>query len=181
MHDFFSGEAWKNDIARESRTHGENSHKDLANYLLNYLENKYDHVLWVVIVYDEVSGWDAHTVKGTYYNLFRHYGHNIVVGRITEPYNIPYDLPAKFSNALSEHYTECGIVDFLCLFTTRQLNALPTVEATWDNLYRQGLNPIMLHVFRGNIGGGVARRHSSPVGVIGLSDGGVATLLAVAS
>ena len=182
MYGCFLGEAWKNDIARESRTHGGKSHSDLANYLINYLENRYDDVVWVVIVYDGVSGWDAHTVKGTYYHLFRHYGHNIVVGRITEPYHTryPYYLRAKFSNALSVHYTtECG--NWWCTWTRYRVNSRPTVEATWDNLYRQDLNPIMLHVVRGNTGGAVYTSRSSRVDVITLSDGGIATLLAVAS
>ncbi len=172
MQDCILGEAWKNDVERENRKQRKKSHYDLASYLLNYLENRYDDVVWVVIVYGEVSGWDAHTVKGTYYHLFRHYGHNIVVGRITEPYHTryPYNLLETFSNALSVHYMK-----------KTRVNAKATVEATWDNLFGQGLNPILLHVFNGNTDGVVVSSRAKRVVIINLSDGGIATLLAVAS
>ena len=73
------------------------SHYDLAVYLKTFLKDKYPSVYWVV-VYDDVSGREAHTVKGSYYHLFRHYGYNIVVGRVILPSNgnEPSDISGKF-------------------------------------------------------------------------------------
>ena len=138
--------------------------------------------MWVVIVYDDVSGWDAHTVKGEYYNLFRHYGHNIVVGRIVEPYSTryPWGLSQKFSSALRIHWkSEC--TDWTCWSRYSRVDARPTVDATWNNLYNEGITPIMLHVFRGNTDGAVAISGNGRLSVRRLADGGLATLLAVAS
>ena len=138
--------------------------------------------MWAVIVYDDVSGWDAHTVKGQYYHLFRYYGHNIVVGRILKPYSTRYPrgLSQKFSNALQIHWkSECR--DWTCWSRYSRVNARPTVEATWNNLYGQGITPIMLHVLRGNTNGAVVTSAGAQAYVHQLPDGGVATLLAVAS
>ena len=138
-------------------------------------------MLWVVIVYDDVSGWEAHTVEGQYYHLFRHYGHNIVVGRIVEPYSTrdPSGLAQKFSSALQIHWqSEC--TNWLCLSTYSRVDAKPTVDATWSNLYNEGITPIMLHVFRGNTNGAVATTDNARASILHLPDGGLATLLAEA-
>ena len=168
-------------MERESRNnHGKNN-LDLATYLRDYLNNRYANVLWVVTVYDDISGWDAHTVVGQFYHLFRHYGHNIVVSRITEPYSTkaPVDINGKFTRALSTRWKEtCS--NSWCWSKTSRIDAKPTVDATWSNLYGQGLNPVMLHIIRGGTGWGVATYTNSRVHHRQLSDGGLAVLLAVA-
>ena len=90
-----SGEAWKQDVTSESQTHSGKS-----------LIKKYGAVYWVVVVYDDVSGWSQHTVKGTNFNLFRNYGHNIVVGHVKLPSsrNAPSDLSGTFWKAYRPSY-----------------------------------------------------------------------------
>ena len=159
--------------------HGK-SHHDLSLYLYNYLTNRYLDVVWAAVIYDDVSGWDIHTVKGQYYHLFRHYGNNVVVGRIVSPYKYryPYDIAGKFQRALSQHMVDT--CTGWCLGETLRVNARPTVDATWNNLYREGLTPIMLLVYRGGIGGSVTIPSNSPWAQSrNLNDGGIATLLAV--
>ncbi len=166
---------------RESRIHHKKSRTDLAKYIRDYLNNKYRSVLWVVVVYKDVGGWDAHTVKGAYYNLFRHYGHNIVVSRITQPFTTkaPVDISGKFNRALTlRQKNVCA--NSWCWTKHKLIDARSTVDATWPRLYNEGLNPIMLHIFRGGIDGTVATYVNHRVHYQRLKDGGLAVLLAVA-
>ena len=156
-------------MERESRNNRKKKRPDLAKYLRDYLKNRYSNVLWVVVVYDDVSGWDAHTVIGHYYHLFRHYGHNIVVSRITEPFRrkAPVDIGGKFNRALSITWKK------------KRVNARPTAEATWRNIYGQGLYPVMVHVVKGGKEWAVSTDRNSRVYHQKLSDGGLAVLLAI--
>ena len=63
-------------------------------------------VYWVIVVYDDVSGWSEHTVKGTNFNLFHNYEHNIVVGhvKLPSPRNALSDLSGKFWKAYRPSY-----------------------------------------------------------------------------
>ena len=167
-------------MERETRVHHGKSHNDLSLYLFNYLTKRYPDVVWAVVIYDDVYGWDTHTVKGDFYSIFRHYGNNVVVGRIVSPYKYSYpnDIGGKFQRALSQQMID--ICTGWCVGEDLRVNAQPTVDTTWDNLYREGLTPIMLHVYRGGIGGSVVTQSNAPcVQKRYLNDGGIATLLAV--
>ena len=169
-------------MERVSRIHRKKSRYQLAIYLRNYLNNRYKDVLWVVVVYDDVQGWDAHTVIGSvYYHRFRHYGHNIVVSRIVHPYGTkaPVDIAGKFNRAFTPSWKKvCS--NSWCWSKKNRINAKSTVQATWNKLYNEGLQPIMLHVFRGGIDGAVATNRNPRVCHQQMPDGGVRTLLAVA-
>ena len=132
------------------------------------------------MVYDPVSDDDEHTVRGEYYPLFSYYGHNIVVARLIEPNRIKYpsQLPQKLSTALQIHY-KCTVL-FSSICFRKEVATTPTVEATWNNLRANGINPIMLHFMRKGIGGGVATRPESlyPHIITRGVDEGLVTLLA---
>ncbi len=166
-------------MERETRVHYRLSRSSLSLYLYNYLTNRYPDVVWAVAIYDDVYGWDTHTVKGQYYYLFRHKGNNVVVGRIVSPhkYSYPHDIGGKFQRALSQRMVD--ICTGWCWGVILRVNARPTVDATWTNLYRQGLSPIMLHVVRGGIRRSVRIAYSPRATFRHLKDGGLATLLAV--
>ena len=175
----FSGEAWKHDITLESEIHSYKSHYDLAVYLKTFLSNKYSSVYWVVVVYDDVSGYEAHTVKGSYHHLFRHYGHNIVVGRVILPSNgnEPSDISERFRAAYTPTFDHvCS--DYWCWSKHDKLNAEQSVLNTWNNLYNQGLYPVMLHMFTSGIGSGIAHHFDGRLLVAELTNGGIATLIA---
>lgn len=144
-----AGDQWKDDIERETRS--SSSHENLSRHLYNYLENKYPGVYWVVTIYDDVTGYDKHTIQGSFYYLFRHYGHNIVVGRLLQRDSPSSNLRNIFSQAYSrqDHCTSnswrWGTVT--CTFDPR-----PTVDATWNALVSRGVNPIMLHIIKDDIG-----------------------------
>ena len=176
----FSGEAWKDDIERESRNHHRKSHNELAKYLRTYLTNRYPNVLWVVVVYDDVAGWHSHTVKGYYKHLFRHHGHNIVVSRIVRPYTTkaPSNLKNKFWAAFKPKWDRV-CKNSWCWGKKDRLNARPSVDATWDNLYRQGVRPIMVHMIRGGASWGYSWSGGARVYCTKLKDGGLAIVLAV--
>lgn len=153
-----TGEQWKADVERESRTESSRSHNSLALYLRDYLHDRYPGVYWVVVVYDDVTGSPKHTVKGSYYHLFRHYGHNIVVSRII-PGSSVY-APDNLENALSQSYRkrrDCSSVCTsyfwgICTSSTEvcTFNADRTNCDTWDELDRR-VSPVMLHVVRSDI------------------------------
>ena len=167
-------------MERETRVHDDKSRFDLSVYLFNYLTNRYPDVVWAVVIYDDVSGWDTHTVKGDFYSIFRHHGNNVVVGRIVSPYrhSYPNDIGGKFQRALSQHMIDT--CTGWCWGEKLRVNAQPTVDTTWNNLYTEGLTPIMLLVYRGGIDGSVTVPDNSPwVQSRQLNDGGIATLLAV--
>ena len=176
---FISGEAWKQDIDSESQTHSGKSNYDLAYHLMTFLRNKYSSIQWVAVVYDEVTGWEAHTVKGTYYHHFRHYGHNIVVGRVILPSyrNVPSDLSGKFWRAYTPtYYDDCW--DPACWSKKTKLNSKPSVDNTWNKLYDEGLYPVMLHMFTSGIGSGAAHNFQGRLIIENLTNGGRATLIA---
>ncbi|XP_033647599.1 uncharacterized protein LOC117307061 [Asterias rubens] len=147
-HPFCDGELWKTDIERESREKSDLTHHGLSIYLKNYLCVNYPGVYWMVAVYDPISGSDKHTVSGYgYYHLFRHYGHNIVVGHslpnIGSSHN---DLSVLFWRAYSRQYDKKG-------WGGSVLNAQRTVSATWDKLVNLGVRPDMLLIYRSTYSG----------------------------
>ena len=159
--------------------HSGKSHSDLAVYLKSFLKDKYPSVYWVVVVYDDVSGYKAHNVKGSHYHLFRHYGHNIVVGQVILPSyrKKPSDISGKFWQAYTPtYYKDCW--DPACWSSTSKLNAEPSIADTWSNLYNQGLYPVMLHMFTSGIGAGIAHHFDGRLLIVDLDKGGLATLIA---
>ena len=178
-----SGEAWKQDITSESQTHSEKSHYDLAVHLKTFLTNKYSNIYWVAVVYDDVTGSPAHTVQGrqgSYYDLFRHYGHNIVVGRVILPSyrNEPSDISGKFWAAYTPTYVEKCWNPPVCWSKYTKLDAKPSCLDTWNNLYNQGLYPVMLHMFTSGIGSGIVDNFDGRLLIVDLDNGGRATLIA---
>ena len=151
---FFSGDLWKTDIERESHRKSYLSHRDLSNYLKNYLCDNYPGVYWMVSVYDPVTGFHVHTVKGQVrkvYSRFRVNGkHNIVVGQslpnIGSPHN---DLSDLFRQAYSPKYDQTGWFGW----GGSVLNAQRTVSATWGKLVNLGVRPIMLLIYRSTLSG----------------------------
>ena len=113
------------------------------------------------MVYDAVTGFPKHTVRGTYYHLFRHHGHNIVVSRIIPGPSVR--TPDNLETALDQSYRKredtsislypCGFFGWsVCQDTTYTFNAEKTNSATWDALHdRQGVSPVMLHVVKNGI------------------------------
>ena len=176
-----SGEAWKQDVTSESQTHSGKSHYDLADYLMTFLKDKYGAVYWVVVVYDDVSGYQEHTVKGTNFHLFRHYGHNIVVGHVKLPSsrNAPSDLSEKFWEAYTPtYYTKCR--DPLCWSSYQKLDSKPSVDDTWNALEDEGLHPVMLHMFTSGIDYGIGSYFDDRMinAALTSTNGGYATLIA---
>ena len=143
------------------------------------MEN-YGDVYWAVIVYDDVTGSSEHAVRGTFFSLFHHYGHNIVVGKVTSPLsrNAPsdYQLSIKFWEAYRPTYrTKC--IDFLCLANYPKLDSKPSVDNTWDTLVLNGLFPEMLHMFTSEIDYGIGSNFDDGMINVALTDGGRATLI----
>ena len=118
-------------------------------------------------------------MKGSYHHLFRHYGHNIVVGRVILPSNgnEPSDISGKFWAAYAPTYDE-NCWDPACWSRQTKLNSQPSVRDTWSNLNDQGLTPVMLHMFTSGIGYGIAHHFDGRLLVAGLTNGGQATLIA---
>ena len=144
---------WKTDVERESRSHL--SHQDLSIHLRNYLRDKYPGVYWVAVVYDDVTGFSKHTVRaveGSSYHLWRHYGHNIVVGRLINPQTSYSNLDSLFWQAYSPQYDSSGFLDL----GSPVLNALRTVDSTWSNLVNLGVRPVMLHVVSSGVSNAAA-------------------------
>ena len=137
------GEKWKRDV--ESMNCAYSDDRTLANHIRDYLRDNYPNVHWFVVVYSELTGYEAHTVKGHYYNRFRRCGHNIVVSRVVAPRGdyAPTNLQGTFQSALSVQTYTTG-----WLFTTTHLHAKNTVDRTWSNLGSRGLSPVMLLVFK---------------------------------
>ena len=113
-------------------------------------------------------------MKGRFYHLFRHMDTillHVSRSRITEPYTTksPVDIRQKFNRALTLNWKN-----------RKHIDARPTVKATWPKLYNEGLNPIMLHIFRGKIKGAAVTNANQRVHFQRLKDGGLAVLLAVA-
>ena len=155
-----TGDQWKDDVERESRSQSSRSHSSLASYLLDHLRDNYPGVYWAVIVYDDVTGYPKHTVRGSYYHLFRHHGHNIVVGRIIPGPSI--HAPNNLGRVLTQSYrkrqdctfrTRCRYILWICtpeVYEDCTVNAQRTNRDTWDALQRQ-VSPVMLHVVRAGI------------------------------
>ena len=140
---FFPGEMWKTEVELVTRQNSHLSRPDLAHTVLQHLINLYPvGVLWVVVVYDDVTGGDKHTITGyDYYNLFRHYGNNIVVARIVFPRN--RDPPSDLGNSFSKAYSP--------VFDGKHIDAWKTNEATWSNLPNHGVAPWNLFFLRDGI------------------------------
>ena len=106
------------------------------------------------MVYDDVSGFDQHTVRGENYHIFRHYGHNIVVGRILNP-NVmtpPANLNVKVDQiAASILNSSPGISRFVGLADAREVS-----KRFWNALPSQSVNTVTLLVVRGGISCSVA-------------------------
>ena len=149
---------WEADVERESRSESSRSHESLAIYLRDYLHQKYPGVYWMVIVYDDVTGYPKHTVRGSYYHLFRHYGHNIVVNRIIPGSSV--HSPDNLENVLSQSYRKRETCVTVCLqyflvwctneWTSCTFHAKNTNDATWNELQTY-VSPVLLHVTRSGI------------------------------
>ena len=140
---------------------------------------KYGAVYWVVIVYDDVSGYSEHTVRGTYFTLFRHYGHNIVVGQVKFPLsrNAPSNLSGKFWEAYTPtYYKKCR--DPACWSSYQKLDSKPSADDTWSALRENGVYPVMLHMFTSGIGYGIASYFDDRMMNTAVTNGGRATLIA---
>ena len=141
----YVGEYWKTDVERESRVHSSKSNSDLAEYLHDYLKQRYPGVSWMVIVYDDVTGYQIHTYRGVspIYSLFRHYGHNIIVTRLI--YGSP---PSQdLGNLLEQSYRKREDCSW---WSGCELNAEHTVDATW-NVLDDSVTPRLLHVVCSNV------------------------------
>ena len=117
-------------------------------------------------------------MKGSYHHLFRHYGHNIVVGRVILPSyrNEPSDISGKFWRAYTPTFDH--VCNSWCWYKYDKLNSKPSVFDTWDNLYNQGLYPVMLHMFTSGIGSGNSHNFDGRLLIVDLTNGGRATLIA---
>ena len=58
---------------------GGTSNDNYRGVLFNYLSQRYPDYYWVVNAYNPVSGWDSHTIRGTYINYWRTHGRNLGV------------------------------------------------------------------------------------------------------
>lgn len=165
-------------MERESRRYSSRSHHDLAILLRDYLQRNYPGVSWVVIVYDDVRGFENHAVYGTdYYSLYSHFGHNIVVGyRIKGQSNSP---PENLENTFSKAYRKQEDCHRRWWETTCTLNAKRTVLATWKQLRRRGITPVMLFVIRNGINVHKADNANRGYIVSQKVTGGFATLLVI--
>lgn len=130
----------------------------------------------MVTVYDDVTGGDKHTVKGSYYHLFRHFGHNIVVSRL-----IPGQAhPTNLQSAFLEEYTRREDCSRSWWSTTCTFNAWNTVQDTWNKLVnRANVSPVMLHVIRSGIGRTTVYSDDSSYIYVGGVSGDFAVLIAV--
>ena len=154
----FSGEAWQTDVERESRQHSDKSHEDLAKYLRDFLHQKYPDVAWAVA---SISGkWAETNQPPVGYVLKNHYGHDIIVGRITNPdtKRNPGNLGQKLQNAYSPQYEHACVKYFIGICTKKgdRLKARETRDATWKSLFSQGLIPKLLLIVPGGNDWGVS-------------------------
>lgn len=100
-------------------------------------------------VYDDVYGFEQHTVRGyksNHHVLFHHFGHNIVVGRLVvgQSTSPPQNLKSTLRSAYWPHCILYGIPGHL----TCAIHAGKTVKSTWNQLRNRGLNPVMLHIIQ---------------------------------
>ena len=106
------------------------------------------------MVYGDVTGFDQHTVRGENYHIFRHYGHNIVVGRILNP-NVmtpPANLNVKADLIAASILSSLpGIIGFVGLADARDI-----CNRFWNALPSQSVNTVTLLVVRGGISYSVA-------------------------
>ena len=185
-----TGEKWEADLDREIRTHRSWRRYRLADYLRDYLRDHYPGECWVVIVYNDVSGFPKHTVQGyNYYHRFQYYGHNVVVSRIIPGPSVR--TPDNLETILTRSYRkrpdccrsydyETGVIypiDPWChLFCI--LDAERTNHDTWDVLL-QRVSPVMLHVVRDGISIASSWTANAEGYVVSrYIDGGFVTLLA---
>ena len=125
----------------------------------------YPDITWVVLIYDDITGGDAHWV--TYYSssthvLWRYHGHNAVVTRytgdpITTEFNLELNLQASFTPIC---YKYCH--DPACWDSYYHVDCGQTNPATWDKLIKLN-NLAMLHMLQGrfSISNYVGRKYSS--------------------
>ena len=150
----------------------------MAIYLNTFLRENYGAVYWLVIVYDDVTGYSEHTVRGTYFHLFRHYGHNIVVGQVKFPLSryAPSDLEGKFWEAYRPtYYKKCR--DPACWSSYQKLDSKPSADNTWSAL-DDGLHKVMLHMFTSGIDYGISSYFDDRMISVAVTNGGRATLIA---
>ena len=159
---------WQDDVETQSAGKGSLSHQDLANYLRDYLNEKYPDDGWMVIVYTDVYGGDKHTFRGyttTVHDVFRQDGHNIVVGRLPNknsksPYYIKYLFNREFEPT-DLHCTSDWWNGEEC-----HMDSAATNENTWNNLKSTRLNPLMLHVASAWEGDGISLSRASSANLI---------------
>ena len=164
----------------ESHNNHQLSHHQLAVHLHGYLVDRYRGVLWVVIVYADITGWNVHAVKGSHYHLFHYYGHNIVVSKIANPAST--EAPENIEEKFNETFSPVREEDCHDLLNPEnyKINARPTVEATWEKLQdKEGIQPLMLLVYRGETDGSVVASVNKRVYHQEI-EGGLAVLLALA-
>lgn len=139
----------------------------------------------MVIVYDDVSGYQKHNTRGSHYHLFRHYGHNIIVSRIIPGPSV--HAPDNLTNVLSQSYRKqelcvtsfndrCG---YACVggLPTCSFHAKRTNDATWNQL-QSHVSPVLLCVIQSGIGGARASWFDNRYFVAQRMDGGYVVLVA---
>ena len=164
-------------MERESRVHSSKSNDDLAKYLRDYLQQRYPGVDWMVIVYDDVTGYQIHTYRGVnpVYHLFRHYGHNIIVSQLIHGSHI--SPPSQdLGNLLEQSYRKREDCSW---WSGCELNAEHTVDATW-NVLDDSVTPRLLHVVRSNVGVAAAWYFDSRFVATKSLSGAFVTLIATA-
>ena len=119
----------------------------------------------MVIVYSDVTGGRKHSYRGytsTVHVLFRHHGHNIVVGRLAggSGNTAPDDLLATFE----EDYAPVSIACTGWWTVTCYLDSTTTNLNTWNNLVASGVSPVMLHIASDYAGDNISLSRSGFIG-----------------
>ncbi len=122
----------------------------IAKTVCQYMYQHHPDITWVVLIYEPITGFDAHamTYRSSTQILFRYHGHNVVVtrydGDVVESGNdLELDLLASFTPTC---YTYCH--DPACWNTYHHVDCGKTCNATWEKLAKLKYLEL-LHVLQG--------------------------------
>ena len=162
---------WRSEFEQLIATHSSLLRPQLARTVCQQMYTNYPDITWVVLVYEPITGGDAHTViaNDQTHLVFRHHGHNAIITRyagnaITTDFGLETSLYNSFTPSC---YRYCH--DPACWNSFYHVDAHRTVVDTWPKL-SNSISAFMLFTLqdRFSLDNFVGRRDSST----GLINGG---------
>ena len=162
---------WRSDFEHQIAYHSSLPRPQLARTVCQHMYTNYPDITWVVLVYEPITGFDAHTVMANdqTHSVFRHHGHNAIISRrtgnvITTDLGLEKNLYDSFTPTC---YRYCH--DPACWNKYYHVYARQTVVDTWDKLGKLNiLNMLFVVQHRFSFSNYAGRRDSST----GLLNGG---------